>query len=38
MVPELAGISRRALGPACGDLAAVRAELIQAVDLLLRGF
>ena len=38
MVPELAGISRRALGPACGDLAAARAELIQAVDLLLTGF
>jgi len=38
MVPELAGVSRRALGPAVGDLAACRNEIIQAMDLLLTGF
>ena len=38
MVPELAGIPRRDLGPASGDLAASRAEILQAIDLLLTGF
>ena len=38
MVPELAGVARRNLGPAVGDLASARAELIQAMDLLLTGF
>lgn len=38
MVPELAGVSRRDLGPASGDLASARGEILQAVDLLLTGF
>ena len=38
MVPELAGIPQRRLGPVLGDLAAARAELLQAIDLLLTGF
>ena len=38
MVPELAGVPRSALGPAVGDLAGARAEIIQAMDLLLTGF
>jgi len=38
MVPELAGVARRNLGPAVGDLTSARAELIQAMDLLLTGF
>lgn len=38
VVPELAGVPRRALGPAVGDLSAARAELLQAMDLLLTGF
>jgi toxin CcdB len=38
MVPELAGIARRELGPVAGDLASARAELLQAMDLLLTGF
>jgi toxin CcdB len=38
MVPELAGVARRNLGPAVGDLASARAELLQAMDLLLTGF
>ncbi len=38
MVPELAGISLRELGPVVGDLAASRGEVLQAIDLLLTGF
>ena len=38
MVPELAGIPWRDLGPAAGNLAAARDEILQAVDLLLTGF
>ncbi len=38
MVPELAGIPRRELGPVSGDLAASRGEILQAIDLLLTGF
>ena len=38
MVPELAGIPHRRLGPALGDLAGASAELLQAIDLLLTGF
>ncbi len=38
MVPELAGIPRRELGPVSGDLAASRGEILQAIDLLLAGF
>jgi len=38
MVPELAGIPRRELGPVSGDLAASRTEILQAIDLLLTGF
>lgn len=37
MVPELAGVARRDLGPAMGDLAEARLELLQAIDLLLTG-
>ena len=37
MVPELAGIARRDLGPVVGDLAAARGDLLQALDLLLTG-
>ena len=38
MVPELAGVPRHRLGPATGDLAGARAEMLQALDLLLTGF
>jgi hypothetical protein len=38
MVPELAGVPLKALGPAVGDLAGAGAELIQAMDLVLTGF
>ena len=38
MVPEMAGISRRELGPPAGDLASARGEILQAIDLLLTGF
>lgn len=37
MVPELAGIARRALGPSAGDLTPARAEIIAALDLLFTG-
>lgn len=37
MFPELAGVARRSLGPRMGDLAARRAEMIGALDLLLTG-
>jgi toxin CcdB len=38
MVPEMAGIPCRELGPQVGDLAAARGELLAALDLLLTGF
>lgn len=38
MVPELAGIPRRELGPVSGDLASSRDEILRAMDLLLTGF
>lgn len=38
MVPELAGLPLRDLGPVAGDLAAARGEILQAVALLLAGF
>jgi toxin CcdB len=38
MVPELAGIPRRELGPVAGSLPEARGELLQALDLLLTGF
>lgn len=38
MVPELAGIPRRELGPVSGDLVSARAEILPAIDLLLTGF
>lgn len=38
MVPELAGIPLRELGPVSGDLASARGEILQAIDLLLTGF
>ena len=38
VVPEVAGIPLRELGPVVGDLAAHRAELLAAMDLLLKGF
>jgi hypothetical protein len=38
MVPEMAGIHARDLGTIVGDLAPHRAEILQAIDLLLTGF
>ena len=38
MVPELAGLSRRDLGAPAGELAAARADILQAIDLLVTGF
>lgn len=38
MVPELAGIARRNLGPLSGELASARADILQAIDLLVTGF
>ena len=38
MVPELAGIARRELGPQSGELVSARADILQAIDLLLTGF
>jgi len=38
MVPEMAGIHQRDLGPHLGDLPGIRAEMIQAIDLLITGF
>jgi toxin CcdB len=38
MVPEMAGIHQRDLGPIVGELPTIRAEIIQAIDLLLTGF
>jgi toxin CcdB len=37
MVPELAGVARRDLGAAVGDLRAMRSELLAALDLLFTG-
>lgn len=38
MVPEMAGIHQRDLGPVVGDLTTFRADIIQAIDLLITGF
>ena len=38
MVPEMAGISLRGLGPAAGTLPEARQAVLQAIDLLLTGF
>jgi toxin CcdB len=38
MVPEMAGIHRRELGLLVGDLPTLRAEILQAIDLLVTGF
>ncbi len=38
MVPEMAGLPRRDLGPVAGELASSRGEILQAIDLLLTGF
>ena len=38
MVPEMAGIHLRDLGPLAGDLPDVRGEMVQAIDLLITGF
>lgn len=37
MVPELAGLARRQLGPSAGHLTSMRAEAIAALDLLFTG-
>lgn len=37
MVPELAGVARRALGPLAGSLASQRKELLEALDFLFTG-
>ena len=37
VTPQIAGINRKALGAAVGDLAANRAEIVAALDLLLTG-
>lgn len=38
MVTEMAGVPRRTLGKVVGDLAASRAEILGAIDLVLTGF
>jgi toxin CcdB len=38
MVPELAGVSKRHLGPPVGTLIEARPELLAALDLLISGF
>jgi toxin CcdB len=38
MVPEMAGIHQRELGTIVGDLSSARADVLQAIDLLLTGF
>jgi toxin CcdB len=38
MVPELAGVSRRHLGPVAGQLSEIRSEMLAALDLLITGF
>lgn len=35
--PEMAGVSRKVLGPAIADLSSRRAEIIAALDLLITG-
>jgi len=38
MVPEMAGIHQRELGAVVGDLTTLRADILQAIDLLITGF
>lgn len=38
MIPEMAGVPRRSLGVAVGDLSHLRGEIIAALDLLFTGF
>lgn len=38
MVPEIAGVHQRDLGPTVGEASSQRNELLQAIDLLLTGF
>jgi len=38
MVPEMAGVHQRELGAVVGDLTTLRADIIQAIDLLITGF
>jgi toxin CcdB len=38
MVPEMAGVPGRDLGPPVGEVAAYRNQLLGAIDLLLTGF
>ena len=38
MTPQLAGISRRELGPSVGSLAQQRDAIVAAMDFLLMGF
>lgn len=38
MVPELAGVSMRHLGPIAGQLPEARPEMLAAIDLLITGF
>jgi toxin CcdB len=37
ITPQLAGISKKALGPAVADLSAHRAEIVAALDVLITG-
>lgn len=38
MVPEMAGIGKRHLGPVVGQLPEPRSDLLAAIDLLISGF
>jgi toxin CcdB len=38
MVPELAGVNKRHLGPVVGQLPEVRPDMLAAIDLLITGF
>lgn len=38
MIPELAGVSKRHLGPEVGRLSESRSEMLAAIDLLITGF
>lgn len=38
MVPEVAGVSRRHLGPVVGQLPDARPDMLAALDLLISGF
>ena len=38
MVPELAGVSKRHLGTAVGQLSEARSDMLAAIDLLITGF